>query len=54
MQKKKEMKNKLQIVFSALLLSVVFIAEFYAIVNYPEQYIFLAVLAVLFLVILYL
>ena len=53
MQKKKETKVKLQIIFSALLLSVVFIAEFYAIVNYPKQYIFIAIFAVLFLVVLY-
>ena len=53
MQDKKESKAKIQIIFSALLLSVVFIAEIYAIVNYPEQYIFIASFAVAFLIVLY-
>ena len=53
MQNNKQQTIKLQIFFSVLILAVLFVAEFYAMINYPQQYIIIAVFAVLILLCLF-
>ena len=49
MQRKKQKTIKLQIIFSVLILAVFLVAEFYAMINYPQQYIIIALFAVFIL-----
>ena len=51
--KNKDSKARMQIIFGILLFALIFMAELYAMVNFPKMYIILAVLAVADLVCLY-
>ena len=50
MQDKKQKKTMLQLMFMILIFMVVLLTEFYAIINYPEEYILIAVITVILLV----
>ena len=50
MQDKKQKKTKLQLMFMILIFMVVLLTDFYAIINYPEEYILIAVITVILLV----
>ena len=50
MQDKKQKKTKLQLMFMILIFMVVLITDFYAIINYPEEYILIAVITVILLI----
>ena len=50
MQDKKQKKTKLQLMFMILIFMVVLLTDFYAIINYPEEYILIAVITVILLI----
>ena len=50
MQDKKQKKTMLQLMFMILIFMVVLITDFYAIINYPEEYILIAVITVILLI----
>ena len=50
MQDKKQTSAKIHFIFSTLLLALALVAEFYTVVNYPEQYLAIALFAVLMLI----
>ncbi len=50
MQDKKQTSAKIHFIFSTLLLALTLVAEFYTVVNYPEQYLAIALFAVLMLI----
>ena len=50
MQDKKQKKTMLQLMFMILIFMVVLLTDFYAIINYPEEYILIAVITVILLV----
>lgn len=50
MQDKKQKKTMLQLMFMILIFTVVLLTDFYAIINYPEEYILIAVITVILLV----
>ena len=51
--KNKDSKARMQMIFGILLFAFIFMAELYAIVNFPKMFIVLAVLAVADLICLY-
>ena len=50
MQDKKQKKTMLQLMFMILIFTVVLLTDFYAIINYPEEYILIAVITVILLI----
>ena len=50
MQDKKQKKTKLQLMFMILIFMVVLLTDFYAIINYPQEYILIAVITVILLI----
>ena len=50
MQDKKQKKTMLQLMFIILIFTVVLLTDFYAIINYPEEYILIAVITVILLI----
>ena len=50
MQDKKQTSAKIHLIFSTLLLALALVAEFYTVVNYPAQYLPIALFAVLMLI----
>ena len=50
MQDKKQKKTILQLMFMILIFMVVLLTDFYAIINYPEEYILIAVITVILLI----
>ena len=50
MQDKKQKKTMLQLMFMILIFTVVLLTDFYAIINYPEKYILIAVITVILLI----
>ena len=50
MQDKKQTSAKIHLIFSTLLLALALVAEFYTMVNYPAQYLSIALFAVLMLI----
>ena len=50
MQDKKQKKTMLQLMFMILIFTVVLLTDFYAIINYPEEFILIAVITVILLV----
>ena len=50
MQDKKQKKTMLQLMFMILIFMVVLLTDFYAIINYPEKYILIAVITVILLI----
>ena len=50
MQDKKQTSAKIHLIFSILLLALALVAEFYTMVNYPAQYLPIALFAVLMLI----
>ena len=50
MQDKKQKKTMLQLMFMILIFMVVLLTDFYAIINYPEEYILIAVITVILLI----
>lgn len=50
MQDKKQNKIKLQIIFSILIFTVVFTADFYAMINFSEEYLLIAAITVILLI----
>ena len=50
MQDKKQTSAKIHFIFATLLLALAFVAEFYTMVNYPTQYLPIALFAVLMLI----
>ena len=50
MQDKKQTSAKIHLIFSTLLLALVLVAEFYTMVNYPAQYLPIALFAILMLI----
>ena len=53
MHGEKDAKYTLQIIFSTILFTVCLVAEIYAAINFPTQYIFIGVFAVLLIIFLY-
>ena len=50
MQDKKQKKTKLQLMFMILIFMVVLLTDFFAIINYPQEYILIAVITVILLI----
>ncbi len=50
MQDKKQKKAKIQVIFLILISTLVLLADFYAIINYPEEYMLIAAITVIFVV----
>ena len=50
MQDKKQKKTMLQLMFMILIFMVVLLTDFYAIINYPQEYILIAVITVILLI----
>ena len=50
MQDKKQKKTKLQLMFMILIFMVVLLTDFYAIINYPQEYILIAVITVILMI----
>ena len=50
MQDKKEKKAKIQVIFLILISTLVILADFYAIINYPKEYMLIAAITVIFMI----
>ena len=50
MQDKKQKKAKIQIIFLILISTLVLLADFYAIINYPKEYMLIAAITVIFMI----
>ena len=50
MQDKKQKKAKIQVIFLILISTLVILAEFYAIINYPKEYMLIAAITVIFMI----
>lgn len=50
MQDKKQKKAKIQVIFLILISTLVLLADFYAIINYPKEYMLIAAITVIFMV----
>ena len=49
MQDKKQKKAKIQVIFLILISTLVILADFYAIINYPKEYMLIAAITVIFM-----
>ena len=50
MQDKKQKKEKIQVIFLILISTLVILADFYAIINYPKEYMLIAAITVIFMI----
>ncbi len=50
MQDKKQKKAKIQVIFLILISTLVILADFYAIINYPKEYMLIAAITVIFMI----
>ena len=50
MQDKKQKKEKIQVIFLILISTLVLLADFYAIINYPKEYMLIAAITVIFMI----
>ena len=50
MQDKKQKKAKIQVIFQILISTLVLLADFYAIINYPKEYMLIAAITVIFMI----
>ena len=50
MQDKKQKKAKIQVIFLILISTLVILADFYAIMNYPKEYMLIAAITVIFMI----
>ena len=50
MQDKKQKKAKIQVIFLLLISTLVLLADFYAIINYPKEYMLIAAITVIFMI----
>ena len=50
MQDKKQKKAKIQVIFLILIATLVILADFYAIINYPKEYMLIAAITVIFMI----
>ena len=50
MQDKKQKKAKIQVIFLTLISTLVILADFYAIINYPKEYMLIAAITVIFMI----
>ena len=50
MQDKKQKKAKIQVLFLILISTLVILADFYAIINYPKEYMLIAAITVIFMI----
>ena len=50
MQDKKQKKSKIQVIFLILISTLVILADFYAIINYPKEYMLIAAITVIFMI----
>lgn len=50
MQDKKQKKAKIQVIFLILISTLVILADFYAIINYPREYILIAAITAIFMI----
>ena len=50
MQDKKQKKAKIQVIFLILISTLVLLADFYAIINYPKEYMIIAAITVIFMI----
>ena len=50
MQDKKQKKAKIQVIFLILISTLVILADFYAIINYPREYMLIAAITVIFMI----
>ena len=50
MQEKKQKKAKIQVIFLILISTLVILADFYAIINYPKEYMLIAAITVIFMI----
>ena len=50
MQDKKQKKAKIQVIFLILISTLVILANFYAIINYPKEYMLIAAITVIFMI----
>ena len=50
MQDKKQKKAKIQVIFLILISALVILADFYAIINYPKEYMLIAAITVIFMI----
>ena len=50
MQDKKQKKAKIQVIFLILISTLVILADFYAIINYPKKYMLIAAITVIFMI----
>ena len=50
MQDKKKKKAKIQVIFLILISTLVILADFYAIINYPKEYMLIAAITVIFMI----
>ena len=50
MQDKKQKKAKIQVIFLILISTLVVLADFYAIINYPKEYMLIAAITVIFMI----
>ena len=50
MQDKKQKKVKIQVIFLILISTLVILADFYAIINYPREYMLIAAITVIFMI----
>ena len=50
MQDKKQKKEKIQVIFLILISTLVILADFYAIINYPKEYMLITAITVIFMI----
>ena len=50
MQDKKQKKAKIQVIFLIIISTLVILADFYAIINYPKEYMLIAAITVIFMI----
>ena len=50
MQDKKQKKAKIQVIFLILISTLVLLADFYAVINYPKEYMLIAAITVIFMI----
>ena len=50
MQDKKQKRAKIQVIFQILISTLVLLADFYAIINYPKEYMLIAAITVIFMI----
>lgn len=50
MQDKKQKRTKIQVIFLILISTLVLLADFYAIINYPREYMLIAAITVIFMI----